>query len=371
MRLALAFLLALHGAIHLLGAAKGLGLADVAQLRQPIGPRAGALWLAAGLLLLAGAALVALGARAWWAPALAGVVLSQALVVATWADAKWGTVANLVALVPLLVVLLDFRAGSLRSTYRRDVRAALASGPRAAPVVTERDLAPLPPLVQRYLRRAGVVGRPRVRSVHAEFAMDIRGGPDEPWMHARADQVELFAPNARLFFMRASRRGVPVDVLHRYVGDRATMEARVAGIVPVTQLGGRAMTRSETVTLLNDLCVFAPAALVDAPVTWTPVEDDRVRATFTNAGETVSAVLAFDASGDLVDFRSDDRLRADGVTMRTATWTTPLRDYREFGGARLASRGEARWTEGGRTWTYGRLVLERVAYNVAPSGATP
>ena len=40
-----------------------------------------------------------------------------------------------------------------------------------------------------------------------------------------------------------------------------------------------------------------------------------------------------------------------------------MRDYRDFGGARLAARGEARWTDGSRTWAYGRFVLERIAYN--------
>lgn len=266
--------------------------------------------------------------------------------------------------------MLHFRSGSLRSTYRRDARAILARA-EPAPVVTEADLAPLPAPLQTYLRRAGVVGRPRVRSFHAVLSAEMRGGPDEPWMRARADQVERVQPAARLFFMRATRRGVPFHVLHRYVGDRATMEVRVAGLVPVQRLAGPEMTRSETVTLLNDLCVLAPAALVDAPVAWEVLDARSVRGTFANAGHRVSAVLTFDAAGDLVDFRSDDRSRAEGATMRRLPWTTPLGDYRDFGGVRLARVGEARWTDEGRTWAYGRFVLERIAYNVGPDVGAP
>ena len=61
-----------HGLIHLLGAAKGFGWAEVNQLSQPIGPAAGVLWLVAAVLVLASAALLATGAPTWWwvSPAL-------------------------------------------------------------------------------------------------------------------------------------------------------------------------------------------------------------------------------------------------------------------------------------------------------------
>lgn len=107
MRYLVAALLAVHGLIHLLGAAKGLGLAALPQLRQPIAGPAGAAWLLAAVLLLAGGGLLTTGARAWWAPALAGAVVSQALIVASWQDAKWGTIANV--LVALAVVVLSVR----------------------------------------------------------------------------------------------------------------------------------------------------------------------------------------------------------------------------------------------------------------------
>jgi hypothetical protein len=364
MRLALACLLALHGAIHLLGFVKSIRPAAVPGLRQPIALPLGVLWLVTALLLAGAAAMVLAGARAWWGPALAGIVLSQLLVVAAWRDARFGTLANLIVLVPVLVVVLDFRPGSLRSLFGREVHAALAQ-PVDATLVTEADLAPLPAPVQRWLRRAGVVGRARVSNFHAVLRAEMRGAPDAPWMTARADHWEFFHPAERLFYMTAERAGVPIAVLHRYVGDGATMEGRIAGLVPIIDVRGRDMTQAETVTLLNDMCVLAPAALVDAPIAWETLDDRTVRATYANAGHRVSALLHFDATGDLADFRSDDRFMLDGDSLRRLPWTTPLADYRDFGGVRLAARGEARWTDGGRTWAYGRFVLERIEYNVA------
>src|SRR5690348_13661659 len=85
-----------HGAIHLLGFAKAFALADVPQLKLPVGRTAGALWLLAALGIFAGAALLVLAPRYWAVVAAPAVLLSQVLIVRAWADAKAGTVANLV-----------------------------------------------------------------------------------------------------------------------------------------------------------------------------------------------------------------------------------------------------------------------------------
>lgn len=102
MRYVLAVLLAVHGLIHLLGPAKAFHWAEVPQLRQPVAPRDGALWLAAAVLLVAASVVVALGARWWWIVALPGVVLSQRLIVGAWGDAKYGTVANVILALLIL-----------------------------------------------------------------------------------------------------------------------------------------------------------------------------------------------------------------------------------------------------------------------------
>jgi hypothetical protein len=88
-----------------------------------------------------------------------------------------------------------------------------------------------------------------------------------------------------------------------------------------------------------------------------------VKGTFSNAGQTISAVLTFDQAGDLVGFVSSDRFQSDGKTHRLFPWSTPVRDFRDFGGVRLAGAGEARWREPAGEWAYGQFQLQRIAYN--------
>jgi hypothetical protein len=126
MRIAFTLLVGLHGLLHLLGAVKGFGWAELPQLRTPISPINGGLWLAAAILLASVAISFALHMHWWWWLGLPGVVLSQVLIGQAWQDARFGTLANLVIAVPLVLAALDARPSSFRSRFARDRDAQLA-----------------------------------------------------------------------------------------------------------------------------------------------------------------------------------------------------------------------------------------------------
>jgi hypothetical protein len=365
MRIAFTIGVALHGLIHLLGPAKAFGWAEVTRLRQPISAGRGATWLMAAALLLATAAVFGAGWRWWWLVALPAIALSQFLIVATWGDARFGTVANGLILIPVLVSALDLRSTSFRSRFDHDSRTALASPLGDIPRVTEADLSSLPALMQAYLRRVGAVGRPHVRNMRVVFDAQMRFSAHSKWMESSAVQYEFFAPAARLFHMNASLYGLPFDILHRYVGDGATFQVRIAGLVPVVDVRGATLTRAETVTLLNDVVVMAPAAVLDLPLTWEATGPRTVRTTFSNAGHTVAAVLTFSDEGDLVGFLSGDRTQEDAKGSRTFPWSTPISEYAEVDGIRVGTHGSANWIEPSGEWTYGKFVIRELAYNVA------
>lgn len=365
MRVAFAMVLLVHGAIHLPGFLHGVGLREFPHLTGVRTAREGWLWLAVAICFAASALAWTLAWRSWPWLALVAVLGSQLLIVRAWGDARYGTFVNVLILVPVLVALAEFRAGSLRSTFAREAELLVRASRGADTMVTDADLARVPGPVQRFLRRAGVVGQPHVRNFRLTFDVSIRGAPNDPWTRGTAVQYESFDPPKRLFYMRATRAGVPFDGLHRYVGDSATMDIRLLGLYRVQFLEGADMTRSETVTLLNDICLLAPAVLLRAPITWDVIDAQHVRATFTNAGHRVSAVLVLDEAGDLVDFISEDRSRAAGNQMLQRRFATPVRKRGVMAGTQVVVDGDATWTDEGREWTYGRFLLTSLAYNVA------
>jgi hypothetical protein len=366
MRIAFAVVLALHGAIHLMGFAKAFGLAELPQLIQPISRPLGLCWLLAALLTLASAAAVLAWPGGWWWLGAAALLVSQLVIATAWHDARWGTLANVLLLAGVALGAASHGPWSLRAEYRREAASLVARrGP--APTITEADLARLPDPVRRYLRLTGALGQERVRNFRAAFRGFLRSGPSARWMDVQAEQYESFDEPTRLFFLDASLLGVPLVAYHRYRGPSATMRVKLLSAFTMVDARGPEMDRAETVTLFNDMCLLAPASLVDPAIRWEPVDARTVRATFGNAGQTIRAELFFDEEGYLVDFASDDRARAspDGKSFEPARWTTPVAEYRAYGRQRLWSRGEARWRDQGGEFAYARLELVDVAYNVA------
>ena len=365
MTLAFSIVLVVHALIHLLGAAKAFGFAELPQLTQPISPSRGTLWIAAALLFFIAAGSLFLWPRWWWVIGAGAIVVSMTAIVPSWSDAKVGAVANLVALAGVVFGFLAQGPTSLAAAYSRDVDRALAHVEPASRIADE-DLAHLPLPVQRYLRTTGVVGRPRVYNFRVRLHGRIRNSPEARWLPIAAEQYNVIFEPARLFYLTGSMFAVPVQGYHRYVGSSATMRVKAAAVIPVVDVSGPEMTQGETVTLFNDMCVMAPATLIDRSIAWEPVDARTARASFTNAGHTIRAELSFNEAGELTNFWSDDRYQTspDGRTVKRVRWSTPLGRYRAFGPARLASWGEGRWLEPGRKYIYIELTIDDVQYNV-------
>ncbi len=342
-----------HGLLHLLGDGPG--------------------WTAAAVIVTTAAGLLAADVRWWWTVGAGGLLLSQVLIVGSWDAASAGTLANIVLAAAVAHGFASQGPTSLRARYRRLSTQTLAeaTGVGASPLVTDADLAHLPDPVAAYVAGCGAVGRPRVHGFRARIHGRIRGGADDPWMVWTGEQANAVGANAsRLLFMDATMKGLPTDVFHSFVGSDARMQVRPVSMLPLIDAHGADMTRAETVTLLNDLCVLAPAALVDAPIEWVPVDDTHARAVFTRGDHTVTATLVFDDHGDLVDFVSDDRLRSstDGTSFTRQRWSTPLNGYRWLDGRRLATSGLARWHPPSpeQPFDYLEFEVDAVTYVCAP-----
>lgn len=357
MRTLLIALMVLHGSIHSLGTAKALGWAEVSQLQAPITRAAGVLWLLAGLGFLLAAGLVAFRSNAWWLVGALAVVASQAAIVGAWSDARFGTLANVLIFLAVAVGFATTGPTSLRATWRDAVAQARidAAASDLGPGGTER----LPDAVRRYVDATGAEEGVGVRGFRARWRGRIRATPDDPWMEFVAEQYNTVEPPARFFLMDATRGGLPVQAYHEFRDGAASMVVRLLGVVPLVDLGGPEFTRAETVTLLNDLALLAPAALANPAVRWDAGGERYATARYTVGSHTVSARLEFDGQGLLADFVSDDRLRtsADGNTLVAERWSTPVLAYGRFGGRRLMSRGEGRWHPPEGAFAYVELEL--------------
>ncbi len=285
--------------------------------------------------------------RWWWAVAAVAVVVSTVAIVPSWSDAKAGAAVNVAIALAAAVAFLLAGPSSLRAAYERDAAggARRAVGARArrrrhrpgpgGPAGTGAALsAPL-----------GIVGHPRVRSFRVRMHGRIRSGPDAGWMPIVAEQVTTLEPAGAALLLRRADVRHPGAGYHRFADGQATMVVKALGLVPVAREGGEVMTRSETVTFLNDLCLMAPAGLLTPAIRWEAVDNRQARAILTLGPHTVTGTLVFAPDGRLADFWSDDRGRAqpDGTVVEGQRWSTPILTHRAFGPFTLAARGDARY----------------------------
>jgi len=359
MRVVLLIIIGLHGLIHLLGFFQAFDMVELDALSVPISRAFGLLWLLAFVLISVAAIGYGLQLDLWWVIGIVAVVMSQLLIIYFWQDARWGTVANAIL---LLVTFAGFQAWHFKGHYKKDVADGIRrTSTMEEALVTEADLQPLPEPVRKYLRYVGVLNNPKVKNVKVVFEAEMRSKTQD-WFRLDAEQHNFYDEYERLFYLQANVRGLPTQGYHLYKEGAASMNIKLLSTIPVVQVRGPEMFQAETVTLLNDMCFLAPATLIDSRISWEPLDSLSVRAIFSNREATVSAILYFNERGQLVNFSSDDRY--DINEMKQYTFTTPLKDYREINGYRLAHYGEAVWHYPDGPFTYGRFRLKDVEYNV-------
>lgn len=235
---------------------------------------------------------------------------------------------------------------------------------KSSTIITENDITYLPECVQKYLRYTGALGKVKPQNVYIEFDADMFQKKGDKPMKSTSIQYNFFEKYTRIFYMKASKMLIPFYALHIYKNEEATFQVKVADLIKVVDEYGDGLTKAETVTLLNDICVFAPGALIDSRITWNEIDSLSTKVTLNNGKFNVSAILYFNYKGELINFISDDRLalEVDG-SMKPIRWTTPISNYKEFDGRMIPTYGEAIWNYPDGDFTYGIFSLKKIKYN--------
>jgi hypothetical protein len=232
MKYFISFLIIIHGLIHIAGFVKAFDLIRINELKENISRPAGVLWLLSAILLIISAVLYFMDKNYWWILAAPAVLLSQILIILAWRDAKFGTIANLIILIPLIVSL----AASLPSSYKNIFKAEAEKGLerfKKPGILTEEDIKDLPAPVRKYIISSGAVGKEKVQNFRAVFKGGIKLDPGSDFLDFSSVQYNFFDEPERLFFIRSEKFGIPFEGLHVYKGPDATMRIELASLFQI------------------------------------------------------------------------------------------------------------------------------------------
>lgn len=352
-------LMFLHGLIHLLGFIKSINPEKISQLTQNISKPFGLLWLLATILFCISISLYVFKNDLWLLTGLLSIILSQILIFYSWNDAKFGSIPNLIILI---VLILSWTTYNFESSFRKDVKENFEKQKNLkSEILTEADLTHLPIPVQKYLHYVGAVNKPKVKNFRIIFNGQMRAR-GQNFFDFVSEQYNFFDEPTRLFYMTGKLFGMEVPGYHRYINCKASMDIRLFGLISVIKKDGETMNKAETVTLFNDMCLLAPATLIDKKIKWETIDSTKVKAYFTNQDITISATLYFDNDGRLTNFSSFDR--TDISDMEQYEWTTPVYEYSNFGNRKVISKGDAIWHYPNENFVYGKFELKSIEYNI-------
>ncbi len=267
----------------------------------------------------------------------------------------------LVLLFLLATILISQGKRSFEKSYLNDVEKSLGRALSQKPeILTEEDLYHLPSPVQKYLRLAGALGKPKVHNFKVRFEGEMRS-KGQDWFPFTSEQHNFLDAPERFFFMKAKVKGLSAVGYHAYSNGQASMTVKLLSLIPVVNISGPDMLKAETVTVFNDMCLLAPATLIDERIQWEPIDDLSAKAVFTANNISISATLFFNEKGELINFISDDRY--DINQKQWVRFSTPVTEYEDHNGYHLISYGEAVWHYPEGAFVYGKFRVKNIDYN--------
>jgi hypothetical protein len=163
-------------------------------------------------------------------------------------------------------------------------------------------------------------------------------------MKLKSVQYNFTDQPTRIFFITARKMGIPAFGIHLYKDKKAIMLIKLLGLFTVSDAKGPEMDQGETVTVFNDMCLLAPATLIDKNIIWEGVDSLTVKA--------------------LINFISNDRFETkDGKTYKNFPWHTPVEGYQDINGFRLPTGAKTIYKHPDGNFCYGEFMIKNVEYN--------
>lgn len=354
-----ACILLVHALIHLMGFVKAFKLADIPQLTLPISKPMGILWLLTAILFAIAVLLLFFQNNIWWMVAIPAVILSQTLIFGTWQDAKFGTIANIIAITG---IVLAFANWNFATMVQRELNTFLPKEQIEPEIVTRAMIADLPSVVQNWLERSNITGKPLTQTVHLQQEGVMRTSPEGNWMPVSAEQYFTIHPPG--FIWIADVKMLPF--LHftgrdLYKDGQGHMLIKVLSLIPVADARGTETDQGTLLRYLAEICWFPSAALSNY-IAWEQLDSTSAKATMTYGTVTASGIFTFSKQGDMISFEADRYFdRKEGATLER--WHIGTVETSELGGFRIPTKSQVTWKLEDGDYTWFKLEITDIKYN--------
>lgn len=361
MRIAFFCLTLIHGLIHILGFLKGFGLKEVKELILPVSKPLALVWLAAGILVMVYGILQLANTKYAWLLGLIAVAVSQALIILFWKDAKFGTLPNIAM---FLVSLMTYGNYSFNLLTKRETIHILEHVHLSKErVISEADLKELPKVVQKWLRRSGVIGKPYIHLGKVTQKAQMKLKPDqEDWYEAKAVQYSIVDVPAFIWTVDVKMNSlISFRGRDKFEDGKGKMLIKLNSLLPIVKEKGDKLDESSLQRYLGEM-VWFPSLALSPYVTWSEENDSSATATLNYKGTKGNGTFYFNPEGDFIKF-SAWRYKGNEPDATKYNWVLLVAEHKIVEGIKIPSKMTATWELEDKDWTWLILEITDVWYN--------
>jgi hypothetical protein len=340
-----------------MGYLKAIGMTKMHEANSSPTAFTGILWLVTSILLMATIGLWIKQANYWWILGGLSLLLSQALIINAWPEAKFGTLPNILLLVAVILGFAQSNYTANNNALQKQIITTASATPfQSVPV------AQLPNPVRKWLNTSGALDQDTPEWVMIRQELKMKLSPDQKeWYDAKADQVVTLGPPAFQWSvdmrMNAFAYVFGQDIFTN--GSGSTL-MKLWGLIPVARAGNDPKTNEAALQRYLAEIVWYPVAATSRLVEWKQLDDLSAEATITVNGLRGSGVFHFTEEGDFQKFTAQ-RYKGAGPSDERIPWVINVLERGSLNGVKVPLRVEVTWItpEGPWTWLEVRVTEQR------------
>jgi hypothetical protein len=226
----------------------------------------------------------------------------------------------------------------------------------------------LPSPVARYFRRVLKEGQARIHRVRFRQSGTLRTNEaSDKWSRFTASQTATATSPG--FVWNAKVRLAPflwVRVRDAYVDGIASGRVSLLSAITLEAARGGAELNSGALHRYLAEAVWYPTALLPgSDLQWTPIDDQRARATLSDHGTSVALEFRFNQADEVTAVYAPGRYRKTGKRYELTPWEGHFSNYGVKDGIRVPLEGEVSWHLSGQRQPVWRGKLADLHYDFA------
>lgn len=362
MRIVLIILIGIHGIIHLFGFLKAFGISEFTAISQPISKTFGLVWLLTFFLFAFAVVLLIFHFNYWWIIGFLAVMVSQVLIFNYWSDAKFGTIANLIILVSLIIAYSNFSFTNKIAEERKKLFENSQSV--SDRVIDKESISELPFVVQKWLINSGTIGESPISNVHLVQELKLKMKPDQSeWNYGTAEQYFTVQPPSFNWSIATQMNSIlKVAGRDKFENGNGEMTIKLFSLIPVADAKNHEKVNQATLQRYLAEIVWFPSASLSQYIKWDSLGEYSAKATMEFKGTKGSGEFHFDEKGNFKKFVA---LRYQDSNAKEPTkWTVVATKIEERNGIKIPVECEASWKLESGKWTWLKLKIKDIEYNV-------